>query len=160
MALRTMYLLKLAANEARLRFEAALRPMQLTPGQYVIMNFLRRMSPVSAADLARVARVTPQAINELVPQLERKGVLSRQEDAANRRILRIELTDAGKALLAACDAEAVRVEAELFGALPPEELAALRRGLAACLPFSEDTSFGELVARGGMPARADEPAAR
>ena len=52
-------------------------------------------------DLARGANMTPQAMGELVDELERSGYLVRRPDPSDRRAKLIMLTETGRACLAA-----------------------------------------------------------
>jgi DNA-binding MarR family transcriptional regulator len=52
-------------------------------------------------DLARGANMTPQAMGELVDELEGMGYLVRQPDPSDRRAKLIVLTDRGRACVAA-----------------------------------------------------------
>jgi DNA-binding MarR family transcriptional regulator len=52
-------------------------------------------------DLARGANITPQAMGELVDELEGLGYVERQPDPTDRRAKLIVLTDRGKACIAA-----------------------------------------------------------
>jgi DNA-binding MarR family transcriptional regulator len=48
-------------------------------------------------DLAKHARMSKQAMNYLLGQLERLGYLTRQQDAADQRFKRVHLTERGQA---------------------------------------------------------------
>jgi DNA-binding MarR family transcriptional regulator len=52
-------------------------------------------------DLARGANITPQAMGELVDELEELGYVQRRPDPTDRRAKLIVLTDRGKACIAA-----------------------------------------------------------
>jgi DNA-binding MarR family transcriptional regulator len=52
-------------------------------------------------DLARGANITPQAMGELVDELEELGYVERRPDPTDRRAKLIMLTDRGKACIAA-----------------------------------------------------------
>jgi DNA-binding MarR family transcriptional regulator len=52
-------------------------------------------------DLARGANITPQAMGELVDELEELGYVERRPDPTDRRAKLIVLTDRGKACIAA-----------------------------------------------------------
>lgn len=53
------------------------------------------------ADLAARLEVVPRAVTTLVDALEESGDVRRVPDPASRRVIRIELTDAGRATLRA-----------------------------------------------------------
>ena len=128
---RTIYLVKMLDVAIRAGLEQRLQEFQLTGAQYTVLSLLSTRDNLSSADLSRRFLVTPQSMNEMIMALERKELVSRQEDEDNRRILRVKLTPHGQAVLKRCDRQVDGLEAELFGALDPSELARLRETLNA-----------------------------
>jgi DNA-binding MarR family transcriptional regulator len=123
---RTIYLVKMLDIAVRAGLEQRLQEFQLTGAQYTVLSLLSTRDNLSSADLSRRFLVTPQSMNEMIMALERKGLVSRQEDEGNRRILRVKLTPHGQAILKKCDKQVDSLEAELFGTLDPDALTALR----------------------------------
>jgi DNA-binding MarR family transcriptional regulator len=123
---RTIYLVKMLDIAVRAGLEQRLQEFQLTGAQYTVLSLLSTRDNLSSADLSRRFLVTPQSMNEMIMALERKGLVSRQEDEGNRRILRVKLTPHGQAILKKCDKQVDSLEAELFGTLDPNALTALR----------------------------------
>ncbi len=97
--------------------------------------------------LARRANVTPQAIGELVDDLERLGYVVRRPDPADRRAKRIVLTTRGAACVAAAQRTISRIEADLTALLGARRLADLHE------------SLGRIVAE-GRPETNDTPTAK
>lgn len=85
----------------------------------------------SASDMIDGLGVTKQAASQLIDTLVLRGYLTRETDAADRRRMRIELTERGRAAAAAVRAGVVAIDAELARMISPGELAGLRAGLAA-----------------------------
>ncbi|MGW5639206.1 MarR family winged helix-turn-helix transcriptional regulator, partial [Streptomyces sp. NPDC003832] len=70
----------------------------VTPAQSRLLRTLAHCpAPPRMADLAERLEVVPRAITSLVDGLEAGGKVRRVPDPANRRVIRIELTDAGRA---------------------------------------------------------------
>lgn len=124
---RLIYLLNNLNMLARKALDERLKAHQLGGLQYTILTLVRDREGISSAELSRRFFVTPQTMNESVTGLERRGLIARSESEANKRILCARITDEGRALLADCDAIANAVETEVFGTLPPEDLATLHR---------------------------------
>lgn len=61
-----------------------------------ILAVLWRRGNCSMTDLSRSLRVTKSNITFLVDKLEAQGLLTRQSDAADRRIILIQLTEKGR----------------------------------------------------------------
>jgi DNA-binding MarR family transcriptional regulator len=77
-------------------------------------------------DLAGQARMTKQAMNYLLGQLERLGYLTRRQDAADQRFKRVHLTERGQAATQAIREIVREVEADWERQLGPAKLAKLR----------------------------------
>jgi DNA-binding MarR family transcriptional regulator len=78
------------------------------------------------SDLAARMRVTKQALNYLLGDLERLGYLERHPDPDDRRARRISLTDRGLALVPVIRGAVSEIEREWAEALGPERFAQLR----------------------------------
>lgn len=85
---------------------------------------------VRLRDLAERLRIAPRSTTDVVDQLESRGLVERAADPADRRAVRIRLTDAGRGLLRRVH-EARRTEAaDFFAVLAPADRAELARLLA------------------------------
>jgi DNA-binding MarR family transcriptional regulator len=79
-----------------------LEPLGLTPAQSRLLRTVTHFpEPPRMADLAQRLEVVPRAVTTLVDALEANGSVRRVPDPANRRVVRIELTDAGRSTLKA-----------------------------------------------------------
>jgi len=78
------------------------------------------------SDLAVRMRVTKQALNYLLGDLERLGYLERRPDPNDRRARRIALTDRGRALIPVIRNAVVETEREWAAALGEDRFAQLR----------------------------------
>ena len=76
-----------------------LAPLDLKPAQLDVLMNLYRHPGMSQHDLARKLLVGRSNITMLLPQLETRGLLRRESDGKDKRILRLTLTDAGQTLL-------------------------------------------------------------
>ncbi|MFD7136098.1 MarR family winged helix-turn-helix transcriptional regulator [Streptomyces sp. NPDC059894] len=74
--------------------------MGVTPAQSRLLRTCAHFSePPRMADLAERLEVVPRAVTTLVDGLEASGKVRRVPDPTNRRVIRIELTDAGRETL-------------------------------------------------------------
>ena len=126
---RSFFLIQQINHMVRKRLDSDLQSENLTGGQYVILNLLGHREPVSSAELARLTNMTAQSMGEFIKALEAKGLVHRQEDPTNRRIILIQRTSAGREALARCEAVVDDAEATFFDCLDQEELKALRLAL-------------------------------
>ena len=72
----------------------ALAPLDLKIGQLDVLMNLYRHPGMSQHDLARRLLVGRSNITMLLPQLEKQGLLRREGDAKDKRIMRLFLTEA------------------------------------------------------------------
>jgi len=94
-------LLRLARRLHRVQ-KHHLVPVGLTPGQSRLLRLVAHHdAPPRMADLAHGLEVVPRAVTTLVDGLEAAGCVRRVPDPANRRVIRIELTDEGRKTLRA-----------------------------------------------------------
>jgi DNA-binding MarR family transcriptional regulator len=82
------------------------------------------------SELATRTRMTKQALNYLLGQMEELGYLTRTEDKADRRFKRIRLTQRGRAASAAMREIVLEIEGEWTGKLGRRRFAELRKLLA------------------------------
>ena len=80
--------------------------------------------------IAARANITPQAVGELVDELERLGYVERQPDPDDRRAKRIVLTRRGQACVAAALSTIAALEADLEDLLGSAALAGLHDTLS------------------------------
>ncbi|MGP4001014.1 MarR family winged helix-turn-helix transcriptional regulator [Streptomyces sp. 8N706] len=79
-----------------------LEPLGLTPAQSRLLRAVTHFpEPPRMADLAQRLEVVPRAVTTLVDALEANGSVRRVPDPANRRVVRIEVTEAGRSTLRA-----------------------------------------------------------
>lgn len=123
---RTLYLIKQVQYKTFVRLDAALQPIGVTAAQFRILATLAHGVKRSSADLSRMFGVKPQTMIKQIAILEANGLIRRTVAKDNKRVLEVELTDAGRATLRACDKAAVSIEQKIFAALEPEEVQTFR----------------------------------
>jgi DNA-binding MarR family transcriptional regulator len=96
------------------RLRDGLAPSGLSVPQYTALSVFRAHGSLSNAQLATRTMISPQSANEMVKQMEGKGWIERRPDPGHGRIIQISLTDAGHAVLGACDAQVAEVERVMF----------------------------------------------
>jgi DNA-binding MarR family transcriptional regulator len=99
--------------------ELAQSDIDLRFTQFLILKRLARMGPMMATELARAIELDGGAMTRQLDQLEGRGYLRRSPHEQDRRALRIELTETGKA-----------ISAKMFGC-SERVLAAAQRSLSA-----------------------------
>jgi DNA-binding MarR family transcriptional regulator len=140
------FALAAAARKLAKFYAAALAEWRpLTPAQLVVLRRLWSEDGQPMRDLAPRAGLDPTSLNWLVDQLEKAAYVERRRDAGDRRLVRVCLTDQGRALAGELGPEMAgweeTVERELRRHHTAAELATFRAVLASIVevfPEGED----------------------
>lgn len=116
-----------AARALARRFDAALRPVGLTSGQFSLLMSLNRPAPPTMAEVADLLAMDRTTLTAALKPLSRRGLAEIRPDAADARLRRPALTDEGRALLAEAvplwEAEHARLD-QSFGSAGADRLRA------------------------------------
>lgn len=89
-----------AARALARRFDAALRPLNLTHGQFSLLTSLNRPEPASMRSVAGLLAMDRTTLTAGLKPLVRRRLVRVVRDAADSRARHLKLTRAGRALLA------------------------------------------------------------
>jgi len=111
----------------------------LTISQFGVLEALLHLGPMSQGALARKILKSPANLTTVLDNLGRRDLIRRRRDVGDRRIVLVQLTDAGEALVASLFPDHARRVEQAFEALDPDELDTLGRlcrelGLAQAVP--------------------------
>jgi DNA-binding MarR family transcriptional regulator len=112
-------------------YRPVLEPLGLTHPQYLVMLALWERSPRTAKDIAETLFLEPPTLTPLLKRLEAAGLVTRSRNPEDERELRIELTDAGRALRRQAEAVPGRIVERL--GVPLEVLEQVRDHLTHLL---------------------------
>src|SRR5882724_13346889 len=90
-----------AARALARRFDEALRPLGLTNGQFSLLMSLNRADAPTIGAVAGLLAMDRTTLTAALKPLERRRLVKQAVDAGDRRIRRLRLMPAGKALLLA-----------------------------------------------------------
>ena len=113
--------------------------------EFDVLATLRRVGApheLTAGGLLKSAMVTSGAITNRLDKLERKGLIERRPDPADRRAIRVRLTDEGMELVDRAVVDHVANEERMLGALSAEDCRALDGALRRLLVSLGDTHLG------------------
>jgi len=119
-----------AARALARRFDDALRPFEITSGQFSLLMSLNRPEPPTIGSVAGLLAMDRTTLTANLKPLERRGLLTVAIDPKDRRNRRLALTPTGMSLLARALPVWTSTHAEVETALP-EGGDALRAGLLA-----------------------------
>ena len=125
-----------AARALARRFDAALRPLGLTNGQFSLLTSLNRPEPPTIAEVAPLLGMDRTSLTAALKPLVRRGLVDVRPDRTDRRARRLAITQEGRALLDAAlpiwRAEHDRLDAALnLSGVDPGALRAELGALAA-----------------------------
>lgn len=109
----------------------------LTPTQLAALSTVDRLGPLSLGELANAEKVQPPSMTRVVSVLELAGFLERTIDPSDARVARVSMTPAGRAQVAAIRLRRDEWLEDRLRALPPEDLAAIRRAVAVLQALAE-----------------------
>lgn len=123
----------------------------------------RRQAEVAVHELAGAIGLSVPATSRNVESLLQRGYLERREDELDRRVKRVQVTPAGRALVARMNAARMAGMEEFAATLTAPERARLRRALAclvarpaiaACRPEPPSADAAPAVPTSATPATA------
>ena len=120
--------------ERRIRacLDEALARHGITTTEYMALSELRLRDAPSSADLARIAFVTPQAMNLVIRDLEKRGLIAREPHPDGGRALRTRLTPEGLRKLRRCDRSLDGIEAVMLADIDAADRRKLAETLTLC----------------------------
>jgi DNA-binding MarR family transcriptional regulator len=120
-----------AARVVARRFDDALRPFELTNGQFSLMMSLNRPQPAAMAAVASLLAVDRTTLTAALKPLERRGLVKVTADPEDRRSRVIMLTAQGMRLLARAVPIWQSTHEEVEALLPEGDPDRLRKNLRA-----------------------------
>ena len=120
-----------AARALARRFDEALRPVELTHGQFSLLMSLNRPEPPAMGPVAAFLAMDRTTLTAALKPLARRNLVEVTVDALDRRSRRMNLTPAGRSLLAQAVPIWRETHGELDRMLPAGHPDRLRQDLSA-----------------------------
>jgi DNA-binding MarR family transcriptional regulator len=96
--------------------------VNLTVLEFKVLDNLQELGPTTMIDIASLLSVTQAWVTSLVDRLEERGLVSRERSSSDRRVIYVNLTDAGRSLYEKGKALQQRIMGDIFGVLDSEEV--------------------------------------
>jgi MarR family transcriptional regulator, organic hydroperoxide resistance regulator len=125
-----------ATRRARSRAADPLDPSGLTLAQFQLLEALLPAREMTVSELAAAAGVAAPTATRMLDALERAGVAERTPCAADRRVVKVSLTQAGRGTVGAAAERVEAARSRVRESLTPDEqvqAAALLRKLAGAI---------------------------
>jgi DNA-binding MarR family transcriptional regulator len=126
------FLLRQAHSAFRAAIDRELSPLGLTGPQYSGLNVVSRLPGLSGTELARTSMLTQQTANEILLTLERRGWITREPRAGNRRVLEVYATEEGRRVIGRARRVVSRIERRMVADLDAGDQRLFREWLVAC----------------------------
>jgi len=120
-----------AARSLARRFDEALRPFDLTNGQFSLLMSLNRPEPPGMGSVASLLAMDRTTLTAALKPLERRGLVKVAPDPSDRRGRLLTLTVKGKTLLARAVPVWESTHQEIEANLPDGDPETLRKSLRA-----------------------------
>jgi DNA-binding MarR family transcriptional regulator len=114
--------------------------LSLTIAQLKSLFFISNEGSTNFTKLAQALRVTPSNVTGIVDRLVGQGLVSRRENPESRRMLVLQATDKGEALLTSLREIKIGQLSEMLSRLSEEQLSTLAQGLRF---LAKTTEVGE-----------------
>lgn len=106
---------------------------EMTPERYWLLRVVNRRGPLSIGDLADVLGITPSSVTTACKRLETLGLLQRERQTDDERVVLVALTPDGVAQVEAWQQRRRELLSRLVGVLDPHEQEQMQRILARVL---------------------------
>lgn len=123
------YIIHEVAKAFRRRFEEVVKVHDLTLPQMRALGELVRKGGVSQVSLAGAIDADPMTLKGILDRLEKRGLVTRQQDPSDSRAKIVHVTADGEALFKAAKAIGGEIQDEAIHGLSEDQLKALTDGL-------------------------------
>jgi DNA-binding MarR family transcriptional regulator len=124
------FLLWQATRRWQRELGAALKPLDLTHVQFVLLASIWWLDKPTQRELADQATTDPMMTSQVVRVLERRGLVERRADPADGRVRRLHATRRGRDLARRAIEVVETADAAFFASVDSEALLGTLRGLA------------------------------
>ena len=140
-----VWLVMMKAMRALTRYASAgIKDTGLGDSDFPVLEVLLHKGPLPVNTIGPIVDLTPGSISIAVDRLVAKGLVSRVESAADRRVRIVALTPRGKDLIVSAFRKHSRQMKRVFSELGPDEL----QGLEAALKKIGKRAAALMVQRG------------
>lgn len=127
--------LALAFWRMRSAFE---REVGIGPGTWFTLTMLIREDGISQGEVSHKFEVDPSRVTRLAQRLEKEGLLRRERDPEDNRVVRLRVTEEGRRLIESRQERRERFEDRIRQELSDEEIEEFRRVLGIVARVMKD----------------------
>jgi len=113
----------------------------MTPEQYWLLRLLRRKGAMNIGELAEALGVTGSSVTTACKRMEKAGLITRERQSDDERMVRAMLTEQGHKRVEAWQQQRRELLSQLLDPLNQDEQAALQKLLEQILEFAEQPAI-------------------
>ena len=114
------------------------REVGVSAGTWFSLALLARKDGMSQGELSQRFEIDPSRVTRLAKRLEKEGLLRRERDREDSRVIRMYVTDEGRGLIEGLSERRERFDRRIDAVLSPGELKELRRMLGVLAEAMQD----------------------
>jgi DNA-binding MarR family transcriptional regulator len=114
------FLLRCASNIADASYYKQVGSAEITPRQFAILLSLRNGGPMTQAALSAVTRMDRSTINEMVPRMLERNLISKSNSPNDKRAIHLSITAHGLKTLKELLPSTIRSQDMIVASLPKE----------------------------------------
>jgi DNA-binding MarR family transcriptional regulator len=111
-------------------FDTELEPFGVTGAQFEVLKNLARSGAETAASLCRALHQDTGSMTRMLDRLQEKGLVTRERDTSDRRLIFLRLTDSGESLIPKIRPALRRALKRHLAGFTAEEIESLKRYLS------------------------------
>jgi MarR family transcriptional regulator, organic hydroperoxide resistance regulator len=114
------------------------REVGLSTATWFLLSMLIEEDGISQGEVSHRFEVDPSRITRLAQRLQDEGLLRRERDPEDNRVVRLYASEEGRLRIKGCQERRERFESRFRRGFSPEELAQLRRALGVVSRLMKD----------------------
>lgn len=111
----------------------------ITMSQFIVLKILKTKGKVTVSEVAEELCVSLSAVTALADRLYKVGLVQRQRDEQDRRLVWLMLTGEGEKIMLLCQAARRKVTEKYFSRLPEKDLEQLIKLYEKILSFEPES---------------------
>lgn len=115
----------------------------ITPSQLSVLFRIEQVAPVRMGVLAHLERITPATLSKVVDSLEALGLVQREPDPLDGRVILVEVSPEGHRLIEALRAASTLALEDALAKLAPRERESLLQSLPSLEQLAEILLTGD-----------------
>jgi DNA-binding MarR family transcriptional regulator len=135
------FLLRCASNIADAAYYKHIGSAEFTPRQFAVLLSLRNGGPMTQAALATLTRMDKSTINEMVPRMLKRNLISKSNSPHDKRAIHLSITAHGLATLKELLPPTIQSQDVILTSLPKE----YRRIFKHCLEMIIEANEANLA---------------